>query len=150
MRYLLLFLLTGSLFASINESVMLDAIAAVETGNRADVIGAHQEKGMWQLTPSVAQQVGGYDRDAAHRWLRIIIVDMKRARIHVCPVNIYLVWNAGIGSVKRSQVPVISYERADRVENVYQSHLVRALGRPLNKPREILLTPPMFSVPSAP
>lgn len=136
---------------AINEEVMLDAIAAVETGNR-DMVGAAGERGPYQLTPAVRSRVGGHDRAAAHRWLKIILRDMHRYHIDVNSFNVAMVYNGGITAVRRGRAAMSTYGYANRVSNTYSSRLVRALGRPQSKvptPR-FSLTPPMFTVPCSP
>lgn len=144
------FLWPLSLFA-LNEEVMLDAIAAVETGNR-DLVGKAHERGPWQLLPSVAARVGGHDRKAAHKWLKIIMRDLVRRGVFVSPHSVALSWNAGVHAAAGGRAPESSYLYSIRVVNVYESRLIRALGRPQSKaltPR-FSLTPPMFIIPSTP
>lgn len=149
MRLLILLALLVSPLYALNQDVLLDSIAAVETGNR-DVRGAHGERGFWQLTPAVRARVGGgYDRIAASRWLSIVIHDMGIHHIDVNPFNTAIAWNGGINSIRRGRIAMSTYDYSLRVANTYQSRMVRALGRPLTQPR-IQLTPPMFVVPSYP
>lgn len=150
MRLLLLIcLLALPLRATLNESIMLDSIAAVETGNR-DLVGAAGERGPYQLIPSVAARVGGHDRRAAQRWFKIMIVDLTRRGVFVSPHSVSLAWNAGARATAQGRAPESSYLYANRVVQTYESRMVRALGRPLAKPPQISLTPPMFVVPSHP
>ncbi len=146
MRLLILaILLVVPLTAAINEEVLLDSIASVETGNR-EIWGAHGELGQWQLTPSVRARVGGgHDRAAATRWLRIVEHDMTVYHIDVNPFNTAIAWNGGIGSIRRGRVAMSTYDYALRVANTYSARL----PRPLIKPT-IALTPPMFVIPSHP
>lgn len=148
-RLLLILLLVSPLGAALNDSVMLDSIAAVETGNQ-DLRGARGERGPWQLMPKVAAQVGGYDRVAAARWLVIVKRDLARRGVWVSSHSVALAWNVGARLASEGRAPVSTYLYADRVCNVYQSRLVRALGRPLNKSRETRLTPGAFCVPCVP
>lgn len=150
MRLLLLTLLLAiPLRAAINESVLLDSIAAVETGNR-DVLGAAGERGAYQLIPSVAARVGGHDRKAALKWLHIVEADLTRHGVFVSVHSISLAWNAGTRATSEGRAPVSSYLYANRVVQTYESRLVRALGRPLTKSPQISLTPPLFTIPSHP
>jgi hypothetical protein len=114
--------LVASSYASINEEVLLDAIAMVETGNR-DIVGAAGERGKWQLAPSVRAKVGGHDRAAARRWLKLMIRDLGRANIHICAYNLALTHNAGITAVRRGRVPVSTYHYANRVDRLYRALL---------------------------
>lgn len=146
---ILLCLLALPLRATLNESVLLDAIADVETGNR-DVRGAAGERGAYQLTPAVASRVGGYDRRAAHRWLKIVLKDMKRHSIDINVWNVGCVWNGGLTAVRRNRVADSTHDYANRLASTYQSRFPRAPARPPSKPFVISLTPPMFTIPSHP
>lgn len=115
--------LSAAYNAPLKESLMLDAIAMVETGNREDVVGKHNEKGAYQLTPKVARQVGGHDRAAARRWLHVVMLDMKRAGIDVNAFNTALSWNGGVPTVKRGRAAMSTYDYARRVRNTYESLL---------------------------
>ncbi len=145
MRLLILaILLVVPLTAAINEEVLLDSIASVETGNR-DLVGAAHETGPWQLLPSVAQRVGGHDRRAALKWLHIVEADLARRGAFVSVHSCALSWNAGVRATTEGRAPMSSYLYAQRVCSAYDSRLVRALSRPFTKPS---LTPSLFTVPS--
>ncbi len=151
MRLILLFLLLALPLFALNEPVLLDSIAAVETGNR-DMVGKAGERGPWQLTISVAARVGGHDRKAAQRWLHIVMADLTQRGVFVSPHSIALSWNAGVRATAEGRAPEVSYRYAERVVNVYESRLVRALGRPLTRPKtpRFDLTPYPVYLPSHP
>lgn len=134
MKLLFLFaVLAVPCLASLNEEILLDAISIVETGNR-DLRGKAGERGFYQLTPGVAKVVGGHDREAAHKWLQIVIADMKKAQIHICPFNIGLVYNAGITKVRRGRVPMSSYDYSTRLRNTYDLLLTKSASSILSIP----------------
>ncbi len=124
MRFLLplLFLATTLCAAPLNESVLLDAIAQVENSPGIHP-GKAGEMGRWQMVPNVVKQVGGYDRRAARKWLRIVIDDLKRYDIEVSPYSVGCVWNAGINNVKRRRIPSSTRDYASRVEATYEVRL---------------------------
>ncbi len=122
-RLLIALLLAPALHATVNEAILLEAIAMVETGNRANVVGRAHERGAWQLTPTVRARVGGHDYEAALKWLRIVKTDMARHGIYVNPTNVALCWNAGIYATRKGRAPMSSYLYANRVDNLYQAIL---------------------------
>ncbi len=145
---LLLPLLVAPLCAEINEPVLLKAIAAVETGNR-DLRGAHGEVGVFQVTPAVRARVGGSDEAAVRRWLVIMKRDMNRYGIPINVFNLSLVYNGGINAVRKGRVAMSTYQYAGRVSTTYQAMLPREVEKSVIHTR-ILLTPPIFTLPSHP
>lgn len=144
MRLLLLAALLPTLLsaASINEPILLDAIAQVETGNR-DLVGKAFERGPFQMLPSICARVGGHDRRAALRWLHIVEADLGRRGVEVSPWSCSMSWNAGVRCVAEGRAPVLTYLYALRVTDLYRDHLPAAPTRATH-----LLSPPMFVIPS--
>ena len=124
---ILLFLsLVPSAFATINEKILLEAIAEVETGNRDGVIGAAGERGRYQLSRPIQRVVGGYDRAAAQRWMKVVLADMQKYDIPICAYNLAYIWNSGIHAVRKGRIPMSTYDYGARVNNIYQIKLTEA------------------------
>lgn len=102
-------------------ALLLHAIALVETGGRAHLVGRHGERGAFQMTPAVVAEVGGYGEREAARHVRRIVVALEHANAPTDPFHVALAWNAGIGAVQRGRAPVESYRYAARVRNTYES-----------------------------
>lgn len=100
-------------------AVLLHAIALVETGGRAHVVGQAGERGAFQMTPAVVASAGGYSERHAAKELRRIEAVMLHANIDPSPYNLALAWNAGVGAVVRGRAPESSYDYAQRVRNTY-------------------------------
>lgn len=148
MRFLLFLALLAAhpLLGALNRDVTIEAIGLVETGGVAK-IGAHHERGVYQMTPPVCARVGGYDKAAALRWLDVICSDLARYGVDVNVFNVALCWNTGAYRATHGKAPVSSYQYAVRVSNVYFFLLSQRRPAPIvAKPIHFSLTPPMFSV----
>lgn len=125
--------------AALNEGVFLDAIKTVE--NTPDW-GRAGERGPYQLIPSVCRVVGGHDRAAALRWLRIVEAGLKARHVDVNVTNAALCWNAGIRAATSGRAPMASYDYSIRVRNIYLDNLA---SKPISR-----LTTPVFRLSFAP
>lgn len=146
MRPLLLAALLPTLLsaAPINEPILLDAIAQVETGNR-DLVGKAFERGPFQMLPSICARVGGHDKRAALKWLHIVEADLGRRGIEVSAWSCSMSWNAGVRCVAEGRAPVSTYLYAQRVLTLYLDHLPAIPTRAAHP-----FSPPMFVIPSHP
>lgn len=108
-------------FGSVEPKVMLEAIRLVEN---TEGWGSHTEYGPHQMIASVRKRVGGYDEAAAQRWLVIVCRDLRTSHVDVNPHSIALVWNGGIGSLRRGTLKLSTYHYANRVVATYNSLLV--------------------------
>jgi hypothetical protein len=122
--------------AAYNREIQLEATRLVENTSGW---GKHGEFGPYQMTKAVRLKVGGYDKAAAMRWLIIVENDLKRARIDINSFNVGAAWNAGVGAVKRGEIPMSSYDYATRVANMAQTLEERA--KPAPKPIQVLTSP---------
>lgn len=133
-----------SLWAHVDRDALIDAIGIVETGGRAQ-IGAHGERGVYQLTPAVRRIVGGEDRDAALRWLDLLETRLMANHIDLNPFNIALAYNGGVGGLVRGRAPMASYDYALRVTTMYR--LILAQRPPISyPPHRFILTDGEFRV----
>ena len=96
-------------------SVFLQAVALVETGDQAGLVGAAGERGRFQMTPAVAASCGGYGRHEAEKHLHLLEKQLRLVGIDPQPFNLALAWNAGPGAVKRGAAPERSFDYARRV-----------------------------------
>lgn len=110
-----------SIYENVNPQTMLEAIRLVENTSGW---GRHSEYGPYQMIASVRATVGGHDKAAAMRWLKIVCKDLKRLGADVTPHAIALSWNAGVYRATRGRAPLSSYDYANRVISTYNSLLV--------------------------
>jgi hypothetical protein len=101
-------------------ALLLEAISLVESGGNPRAVGQAGELGRFQLTPAVVASVGGYGEHEAEREVRRIIAALERMGVDPQPFNIYLAYNAGLGAVRRGEVPVVTYQRAVRLCKVIE------------------------------
>ena len=106
---------------AVDRAIMLDTIAAIETGHRN--VNNGSSKGVYQMMPVVRRVAGGHDRAAAMRWLDRVIADMMHAGIEVSPFNVALVWRRGITEVRQGRVHERYYEYAVRADRLYHAYL---------------------------
>lgn len=120
--------------AHINEKILLEAIADVETGNDWHKEGKHGETGAYQIKQSVWEQHmrgTGYswalfrhnrivNRAVAKRHLEFIMLHLPHNGIRVTPINIAACWNlgleGGVAAIRIKRIP----DSADRVQNIYE------------------------------
>lgn len=96
-------------------SLFLQAVALVETGGNAHLVGKAGERGCFQMTPAVVASCGGYGEKEAVRWERHLERELRASGIEPIPFNLALAWNAGPSAVKRGAAPESSYHYARRV-----------------------------------
>ena len=123
--------------AALNRDTLIDAIGQVETGGRAGLVGKQHERGIYQMLPSVAREMSGYDKAAALRWLDRLIRRLEARHVDVTPYTLSLCWNAGFRATVEGRAPEVSYTYANRVTSLYQSRLPIALSKPTH-PRFII------------
>lgn len=115
-RLIIAFLsLTVSLSAAVDAKKLLAAIALVETGN-VPKNGKAGETGVHQIGPAARRD----NRDAATHlaWIR---AQLRRHGADDNALNIALVWNAGLTKTVTGKAPVVSYDYARRVVNLYEA-----------------------------
>ena len=142
---LTLFWVTSAI--ALDRGALIDAIGLVETGGRPR-LGAHFETGIYQLTPAVRRIVGGDDRNAALRWLGILIERLQANHVDPNSFNLALAFNGGVHGLLSSHAPLSSYDYANRVTVAYHTILAaRAVPSQISvTPHRFLLTveQPMF------
>lgn len=106
-------------------AVFLKALALVESGGNPRAVGSAGERGVFQVSPAVAAEVGGYGERAVRREIARIECALLHMGVDPQPFNVYLAYNAGLGAVQRGQVPVVTYRRATRLVNLMAVEGVR-------------------------
>lgn len=120
-----------SLRVRVDRRIFLRSIGEVESGGRDRALGVAGERGRYQLTREVWAQHTRADFKLAHRpgfayavaekhfdWLLsgLLAADRPGDVRHMAAA-----WNAGLSAVVNSRVPEVSWDYAQRVENVYIS-----------------------------
>lgn len=101
-------------------ALFLQAVALVETGGDARKVGRAGERGAYQMIPAVVEAQGGYGTREAEKEVRKRERILMHAGVEPLPFNVYLAWNAGVGAVLRGEVPVVTYQRAVRVQDLME------------------------------
>lgn len=127
----------------LDRKALLDAIGMVETGGQPR-LGRHFETGIYQMTPAVRRQVGGDDKEAALKWLDIIIRRYEAVGIDPNPWSLAIAWNAGPNALLKGYVPWSTYEYANRVTALYQSYTLVIPVAP-QTPHVPSMSPHMFT-----
>lgn len=114
-RLIIVFLaLTACLSAAVDAPKLLAAIALVETGN-VPKNGKAGETGVHQIGPAARKD----NRDAPGQ-LEWLIKNMRRAGVDANAFNLALAWNCGFQRSTTGKAPVVSYDYARRVVNIYE------------------------------
>ena len=89
---------------------LLDAIAAVESGNHMAKVGLHGERSAWQLTRRAWSQVSkrpfsdAFDRRIAHEvalaYVLYLQAELTRRGDSVTPWRVALAWNVGLNGLR--------------------------------------------------
>ena len=113
--------------APLSISILLTAIAMVETGNDPRPVGKHGETGRYQMSPSFRHD---FHSDPA-QGLLTIAKDLSAAGIEPCAFNLALAYSAGRDRVINhpQSIPIAKYRYAQRVENLYESLVAGQAGR---------------------
>lgn len=114
----------------LNLPIFLLALATVETGGRDDAVGAHGERGRWQISSVVWRQHtklpfkrAHYEHDAFSvarkhvRWIQRQVPELNSES----PMVIALVWNAGLNPKRGYSRKTCDFGR--RVANLYHEEL---------------------------
>lgn len=101
-------------------ALLLRAIALVESGADPRAVGAHGERGQFQMSPAVVASCGGHGEREAARHLHWLERQLAAKGVALLPFNLALAWNAGASAATSGRAPISSYEYARRVESTME------------------------------